>query len=251
MKRTLDLFVSLIALTILAAPLALLAFAVWLEDRHAPLYRGPRVGRGRNPKSAGRTFHMLKFRSMTPDAWKSGVNSTAAGDPRVTRIGRLLRRVKLDELPQLINVLLGDMALVGPHPQVPAEVSLYTPAECKLLTVRPGLTDLASIVFADEGEILADSPDPDLLYNQSIRPWKSRLALTYIEHASFWLDLRIVWLTLLAAVSRGRALRGVTRLLESWHAELVLLHVSRRDEPLLPWPPPGANEIVSRHAANA
>jgi lipopolysaccharide/colanic/teichoic acid biosynthesis glycosyltransferase len=245
MKRTLDISVSLIALIILAAPLALIAFAVWLEDRHAPIYNGPRVGRG------GGSFHMLKFRSMTPDAWKAGVNSTAAGDPRVTRIGRLLRRFKLDELPQLINVLLGDMALVGPRPQVPAEVNLYTQAERRLLAVRPGLTDLASIVFADEAEILAGSSDPDLLYNQSIRPWKSRLALIYIDHASLWLDLRIIRLTLLAAVSRGRALRGVTRLLESWHAELVLLHVSRRDEPLLPWPPPGATEIVSRRAAHA
>jgi lipopolysaccharide/colanic/teichoic acid biosynthesis glycosyltransferase len=245
MKRTLDIFMSLAALAILAAPLALIAFAVWLDDRHAPLYRGTRVGLG------GRSFHMLKFRSMTPDAWKSGVTSTASGDPRVTRIGRRLRRFKLDELPQLINVLLGDMTLVGPRPQVPAEVNLYTQKERRLLNVRPGLTDLASIVFADEAEILAGSPDPDLLYNQSIRPWKSRLALIYIDHASLWLDLRIVWLTLLAAVSRGRALRGVTRLLESWHAELVLLHVSRRDEPLLPWPPPGATEIVSRRAAHA
>jgi lipopolysaccharide/colanic/teichoic acid biosynthesis glycosyltransferase len=239
MKRTCDLLAGLIALTLLAVPLALLAFAVWLEDRHSPLYRAVRVGRGGSP------FRMLKLRSMRPDAWKSGVNSTASNDPRLTHLGAWLRRFKLDELPQLWNVLRGQMSLVGPRPQVAAEVALYTPAELRLLTVRPGVSDLASIVFADEAEILAGSPDPDLLYNQIVRPWKSRLALAYIDHASLSLDLRIILLTLLSACARGRALDGVTRLLESWNAELVLIHVSRRREPLPPWPPPGATEFVS------
>ena len=124
---------------------------------------------------------MLKFRTMIPDAWKSGVNSTAAGDRRITRVGALLRKAKLDELPQLWNVLKGDMSLVGPRPQVRAETDLYTSEERRMHSIRPGVTDLASIVFADEGEILAGSADPDLLYNQIIRPWKSRLALLYVD----------------------------------------------------------------------
>ncbi len=152
---------------------------------------------------------MIKFRSMTSDAWKSGVNSTAAGDARITRVGKWLRRWKLDELPQLLNVLSGDMSLVGPRPQVMAEVELYTEEEREMLTVRPGITDLASIVFADEGEILSGSRDPDLLYNQIIRPWKSRLALFHVEHRSFALDLEVLCLTgacaLLAPESFGRA----------------------------------------------
>jgi lipopolysaccharide/colanic/teichoic acid biosynthesis glycosyltransferase len=241
MKRTFDLLAALTALTILAVPLALIALAVWLEDRHSPLYRGARIGRGGSP------FRMLKFRSMHPEAWKSGVNSTASGDPRITGMGKLLRRAKLDELPQLWNVLIGQMSLAGPRPQVAAEVALYTQEERRLLAIRPGVTDLASIVFADEAEILAGSPDPDLLYNQIIRPWKSRLGLAYIDHASLPLDLRIILLTLLSACSRDRALDGVTGLLESWNSELVLIHVARRRDPLLAWPPPGATEIVSAY----
>ena len=109
---------------------------------------------------------MVKFRTMIPNAWKSGVNSTASGDARITRIGKFLRKGKLDELPQLWNVLIGDMSLVGPRPQVRADVTLYTSEEMRMLEARPGITDLASIVFADEGEILAGSSDPDLRYNQ-------------------------------------------------------------------------------------
>jgi lipopolysaccharide/colanic/teichoic acid biosynthesis glycosyltransferase len=241
MKRALDIFVSLFALVTLALPLALMALAVWLEDRHSPFYRGVRTGAG------GSRFGMLKFRSMRPDSWRSGVNSTASGDARMTRVGAVLRRFKLDELPQLVNVLRGDMSLAGPRPQVAAEVAIYTQEERRLLAIRPGVTDLASIVFADEAEILAGAPDPDLLYNQIIRPWKSRLALAYIDHASLPLDIRIILLTLLSACARARALDGVTQLLESWDTEPVLIHVSRRRGPLPPWPPPGATEIVSEY----
>ena len=141
-----------------AVPAArLIALAVWLEDRRSPWFRGVRVGRG------GRRFRMVKFRTMIPDAWKSGVSSTACGDRRITRVGKILRRAKLDELPQLWNVLTGDMSLVGPRPQVEPDAALYTAEERRLFDVRPGITDLASIVFADEGEILAGSADPDLV----------------------------------------------------------------------------------------
>jgi len=232
MKRLLDFVAALSGLALLALPLALIALAVYLEDRHSPFFFGPRVGLRR------RQFRMIKFRTMTPDAWKSGVNSTASGDRRITRVGRWLRHAKLDELPQLWNVLAGDMSLVGPRPQVAAEVNLYTLEECRMLEVRPGITDLASIVFADEGEILAGAPDPDLLYNQIIRPWKSRLALACIDHASRFIDVCIIGLTLLSPISRRQALHGVEKLLAAWRSEALLRRMASRREPLFAWPPP-------------
>ncbi|HEV2198921.1 MAG TPA: sugar transferase [Bryobacteraceae bacterium] len=241
MKRAMDIAVSLIGLVALAPLLAAIALTVWIGDRHAPFFRGVRVARG------GSVFHMLKFRSMRPDAWKTGVNSTAAEDPRVTGLGRVLRRCKLDELLQLWNVLTGDMSLVGPRPQAERDAALYTEEERRMLTVRPGITDLASIVFADEGEILAGSSDPDLRYNQVIRPWKSRLALLYVNHASLTADVRIVLLTALALVSRRRALGGVEGLLRSWAADPKLCAVAGRRRPLEPFPPPGASRIVERY----
>jgi lipopolysaccharide/colanic/teichoic acid biosynthesis glycosyltransferase len=199
----------------------------------------------------GGDFRMVKFRSMNPGAWKAGVNSTAAGDGRITRVGRFLRAAKFDELPQLWNVLTGDMSLVGPRPQVRTDANLYTPAEQEMLSVRPGITDLASIVFADEGEILGGSAHPDLLYNQIIRPWKSRLALLYVKRASFSTDLHILVLTALAAVDRKLALEGVAGILEEWDAGELLSTTARRTEPLRPYPPPGASTVVDTYPAFA
>jgi lipopolysaccharide/colanic/teichoic acid biosynthesis glycosyltransferase len=238
MKRIFDCALALAGQLALGPVLAAIAVAVWLEDRHSPFYCGTRIGRG------GGGFRMIKFRTMKPDAWRSGVNSTAQGDARITRVGKWLRKAKLDELPQLWNVLTGDMSLVGPRPQVPTEVDLYTAEERRMLSVRPGVTDLASIVFADEGQILAGSSDPDLLYNQVIRPWKSRLALLYVDHRSFSGDLRIVILTALALISRRRALGGVSRMLESWNAEEMLRRVVVRREPLIAYPPPHSLSLV-------
>jgi lipopolysaccharide/colanic/teichoic acid biosynthesis glycosyltransferase len=241
MKRAFDAVCSLAGLVMLAPLLILIAAAVWVEDRHSPLFCGTRLARG------GGEFRMVKFRTMVPDAWKTGVNSTAAGDRRITRVGALLRRTKLDELPQLWNVLWGDMSLVGPRPQVAAEVSLYTPVERGMLEARPGITDLASIVFADEGEILAGSDHPDLLYNQIIRPWKSRLALAWKEHSNLAWDLLIIGWTLVAAVSREPALRGAARILDAWDVEPMLARMARRRDPLVAWPPPGGTQIVAAY----
>jgi len=116
-----------------------------------------------------------------------------------------------------------------------------------MLSVRPGMTDLASIVFSDEGQILAGADDPDLLYNQIIRPWKSRLALAYLDHASRMVDVRILGITILAAVSRRRALRAVGRLIESWNLDPLLRRMAARNEPLIAWPPPGSHEIASEY----
>ena len=182
---------------------------------------------------------------MVVNADRIGGSSTAATDRRITPVGRLVRAYKLDELVQLWNVLRGDMSLVGPRPQVLTDARLYTEAEKGMLTIRPGITDLASIVFADEGEILAGSEDPDLRYNQVIRPWKSRLALLYVQHRSFVGDAGIILLTIVALVHRRLALRGVRGLLRRWHADRLLMRMALRREPLMPCRPPGAYEAVS------
>jgi lipopolysaccharide/colanic/teichoic acid biosynthesis glycosyltransferase len=245
LKRAFDIVSALSGLLLVSPALALAAVAVWLEDRRSPFFFGVRVARG------GGDFRMVKFRTMVKDAWRTGVNSTSASDRRITRVGRWLRRAKLDELPQLWNVLVGDMSLVGPRPQVRADASLYTSEEREMLNVRPGVTDLASIVFADEGEILAGAADPDLLYNQIIRPWKSRMALLYVERRTFFGDLRIIGLTLLAAFDRERALAGVARILAVWGAEEHVVRIARRKGTLPAGPPPGAAEIVACYPGRA
>lgn len=237
-KRLLDVAVALIGL-VLAAPLLLLVmFLVWLHDHHSPFYIAPRVGRD------GQLFRMVKLRSMRIGADHSGVDSTSAGDNRITAVGQFIRRYKLDEVMQLWNVLKGQMSLVGPRPNVERETRLYTQEELKLLSVKPGITDYASIVFADEGEILREEADADLAYNQLIRPWKSRLGLFYIDRATLFLDIRLVILTGLAMVSRPRALRAVAQDLRRRGAAQDLARISLRQERLVPEPPPGATVIV-------
>lgn len=238
MKRFFDICVSLIGFTLASPILAPIMLVVFLQDFHSPLYLAPRVGRG------GRDFIVVKLRSMSVGADITGVDSTAQDDPRITRVGRLIRSYKLDELTQLWNVLIGQMSLVGPRPQVRRDVDLYTDAEMELLAVRPGITDLASIVFADEGNILEGREDPDLAYNQLIRPWKSRLALINVQHSSVILDLRVIALTALAVVSRDRALAGVHKILKKLDVDQEIITVALRNNPLEPTPPPGASAIV-------
>jgi lipopolysaccharide/colanic/teichoic acid biosynthesis glycosyltransferase len=239
MKRLLDIVASVAGLALGSVILVPAMVAVWLQDRHSPFYVAPRVGRGGVP------FRMVKLRSMMARADATGVLSTAGNDPRITAVGRFVRRWKLDELTQLWNVLKGDMSLVGPRPQVLPDVALYTAEEREMLTVRPGITDLASIVFADEGEILRGAHDPDLRYNQVIRPWKSRLALLYVRRGqTVPTDLRLVWLTVLTIVARPRALAGVAALVRSLGGDEELARVALRVDPLREAPPPGAPEVV-------
>ncbi|MBN1992363.1 MAG: polysaccharide biosynthesis protein [Anaerolineae bacterium] len=242
LKRLFDIVMSLSGL-LLTSPLLLpVMLLVWLQDYHSPFYIASRVGRD------GRTFMMIKLRSMVTGADKSKVDSTSASDPRITPIGKFIRAYKLDELTQLLNVLKGDMSLVGPRPNVKRETDLYTQAERELLSVRPGITDIASIVFSDEGDILKDSADPDLDYNQLIRPWKSRLGLIYVQHSSFLLDLKLIFLTAVAIVSQEKALNGVQKILNNLNADAMLKRVAQRKEPLKPYPPPGAKEIVTKRS---
>lgn len=236
-KRLMDITVSAAGLIIFFPLLLPITIAVWMYDWHSPFYVAERVGRG------GRLFRMVKLRSMVVN--RSTVDSTAADDPRITPIGRFIRRYKIDELSQLLNVLKGDMSLVGPRPNVKRETDLYTAEEKKLLSVKPGITDLASIVFSDEGDILAGQRDPDIAYNQLIRPWKSRLGLVYVEHQNLWIDIQILALTALSILHRPAALRGVVNILSRLGAPPELKEVASRKVPLRPTPPPGSNRVVT------
>jgi lipopolysaccharide/colanic/teichoic acid biosynthesis glycosyltransferase len=238
-KRALDVLGSAFGLIVAAPVLLPVMLLVWLQDFHSPFYIAPRVGKG------GRNFRMVKLRSMVMNADRSGVDSTSARDPRITSLGQFIRRYKLDELTQLWNVLKGDMSLVGPRPNVKRETDLYTTVEQGLLGVAPGITDFASIVFADEGDILKNEPDPDIAYNQIIRPWKSRLGLFYIEHRSLALDVQLLLLTVRAIVGREGALQSVSRLLQDLGADSGLCRVALRLDRLRPTPPPGATEVVT------
>jgi lipopolysaccharide/colanic/teichoic acid biosynthesis glycosyltransferase len=189
-KRTLDLVAAGLGL-VLASPL-FLALAVWIKlDSKGPVfYRGLRVGR------RGRTFRIFKFRSMVVDADRIGGPTTSDDDPRVTRPGAFIRKYKVDELGQLLNVLAGHMSLVGPRPDVPSEVSKLSPDQRALiLSVRPGMTDRASIAFHNEGEIVKGHADAHAAYETLIRPRKIELQEAYVREASFWTDARILWTT--------------------------------------------------------
>ncbi len=243
-KRIVDVTAAMLGLILTSPVLAVVGTVIWLQDFRSPFYVAPRVGRG------GKLFRMVKFRSMVTKADRSEVDSTAADDPRITAVGRFIRRFKLDELPQLWNVALGAMSFVGPRPNVERETASYTEEENQLLQVRPGITDLASIVFADEGDILRGSKAPDLAYNQLIRPWKSRLSLLYVQAAGRpWLDLRILWLTVLSALNRTRALNGVAAIVERLGGSDELVRVARRAGPLRVAPPPGATEVVTNRTS--
>jgi lipopolysaccharide/colanic/teichoic acid biosynthesis glycosyltransferase len=190
-KRAFDFVVALMALIVLSPLMLLIATWIRLGSRGPILYRAPRVARG------GGTFTMLKFRTMVVDADR-GASSTGADDPRITTVGKLLRRVKMDELPQFINVLRGEMSFVGPRPQVRWAVDLYTQSERHILSVRPGITDYASLKYRNEGEILKGSTDPDKDYLEKIAPGKSKLALMYIHNMSLPVDVKIITATALS-----------------------------------------------------
>jgi lipopolysaccharide/colanic/teichoic acid biosynthesis glycosyltransferase len=214
-------------------------YLVYRQDKRSPFYIAPRVGKNEA------VFNMIKLRSMSVNADKSGVDSTSVDDVRITPIGHKIRKYKLDEFTQLWNVLTGDMSLVGPRPNVKSGVDLYTDIENKLLSVRPGITDFSSIVFSDESEILEGKEDPDLSYNQLIRPWKSRLGLAYIENKSIFLDIQIIFYTVIAIISKPRALIWVVKTLNNLNVDSDTVRVSKREVDLYPFPPPGSNVIIT------
>ena len=232
-KRTFDFVVSVSAIIMLFPVLLLLCLAIWLQDFSSPIYLSRRAGQN------GKEFKMFKLRSMVANAENSGVLSTSSNDKRITPLGHFVRRFKFDEILQLINVIKGDMSLVGPRPNVIDEVKLYTSIEKGLLSVRPGITDLASIVFSDEGEILRESIDPDRDYMRLIRPGKSELGIFYVENKNIFLDFQIVILTLLNLFSRKSALHRISRILISNNAPQSLSTLALRNSSLEPRDPPG------------
>ena len=239
MKRIFDLSVSLI-LTIAVFPyIGIVLFLVWIQDFKNPFYLAPRVSKN------GGLFTMIKVRSMIVNADKNKIDSTKSDDPRITRVGRFVRKFKIDELGQIINVIKGDMSLVGPRPQVSRDVDLYSDEEKLLLSVKPGITDFASIVFSDEGEILEGAEDPDLLYNQIIRPWKSRLCIIYIKNKSLFLDIKLIILTGIVIFSRNLALSMIKSIISNFTNDENLIKVTSREIDPFPYPPPGLEEIVT------
>lgn len=195
MKRLFDFISSFIGLVLLSPLLVFISIWIRRDSKGPVFYRGLRVGKN------GQPLRIFKFRTMVENADKIGGPSSAEDDPRITQIGKFLRKYKLDELPQLMNVLKGEMSLVGPRPEVPSEVATYSEEEKKILSVRPGITDLASLKFHNEGEILKGSSDPHQTYREKIRPEKLRLALHYVHHHSLVTDLKIILKTLKTILS--------------------------------------------------
>jgi lipopolysaccharide/colanic/teichoic acid biosynthesis glycosyltransferase len=195
-KRVCDLCISSLALIVLWPVMVALAVAIKLADGGPVFYRGVRVGAGGVP------FCIFKFRTMIVNADRLGGSSTANDDPRITRIGSKLRKAKLDELPQLLNVLRGDMSLVGPRPEVEEYVRLFSEEERAILTVKPGITDWATLENSDEGALLAGRTDAERVYLDEIRPQKLRLQIAYVRQRSLWVDLTILFRTLAIIVTR-------------------------------------------------
>src|SRR5215469_14148548 len=188
-KRLFDITLAALMLVLVSPLLAFVAVAIKISSPGPVLYRGIRVGLD------GRLFAMLKFRTMVANAESLGGSATAADDPRITRIGKFLRRYKLDELPQLINVLIGEMSFVGPRPEVQKYVDFYSPEENVILSLRPGITDWASIWNSNEAAVLEGSRDPEKTYEELIRPTKLALQLLYVRNHSWFVDAKILFHT--------------------------------------------------------
>lgn len=186
-KRAFDILCSFLGLTVLSPVLLVVSVLVAVTSPGGVFFRQERIGKD------GRPFHIFKFRSMRKD--NAGLKITTGNDSRITPVGRFLRKSKIDELPQLINVLVGDMSFVGPRPEVADYVNLYTPYQRQVLLVRPGITGLASIRFRNENDLLTASDDPNRTYVEQIMPRKIDLDLEYIPHASVFYDIKLIFQT--------------------------------------------------------
>ena len=191
-KRIFDIIVSLLGLIVLSPGMLILAMMIKLDSSGPVFYRGARVGK------KGKIFHIFKFRTMVQDAENIGGSSTSDDDSRITDIGKVLRKYKLDEMPQLIDVFRGKMSIVGPRPEVEHYVNMFTDEEKVILDVHPGITDWATLWNPDEGALLAGSTDPERTYMEEIRPEKIKLQLKYIKERSFFSDIKIIFLTIKA-----------------------------------------------------
>lgn len=189
-KRTFDILFAGAGLIVLSPILVLAAAMVKLDSRGPVFFRQERIGKG------FRTFHIYKIRTMSQKELVDGPLVTVKGDPRITRVGRILRKTKMDELPQLINVLMGDMSVVGPRPEVRQYVDLFTKDYVEILKIRPGITDLASLEYRDEESVLRQWENPDQAYVSQVLPAKIRLAKEYIERSSLIFDIKLILRTL-------------------------------------------------------
>ncbi len=189
MKRLFDIFVSGIGLICLSPMLLIVAIWIKLDSPGPVFYRQVRVGR------YNKDFRIFKFRSMRIGSDKGSLVTIGGRDPRITRSGYLIRKFKIDELPQLINVLIGDMSLVGPRPEVRHYVNYWTPEQMHVLDVRPGITDPASIKYRNENELLEKAEDPEKYYIEVIMQEKIKLYLEYAEKSSFWYDIKLIFQT--------------------------------------------------------
>ena len=196
LKRIFDIAAALILLILLAIPMAVIAVLIRKDSEGPVFYRQVRIGRG------GKPFRIFKFRSMVTDADKKGLAITVGRDSRITRVGAILRKTKLDELAQLLNVLAGQMSFVGPRPEVERYVRLYTPYQRQVLLVRPGITDYASIAYRNENDLLAGAEDPEKTYIEQIMPDKIELNMKYLREISPLADIRLILKTV-AAVVKG------------------------------------------------
>lgn len=192
LKRLFDVFFSIFGLLITLPLLLIIALFIKLKSPGPVFYKAERVGKGE------KKFKMYKFRSMIVRADKIGGPSTSEDDPRLTKIGKFLKKFQLDEIPQLINILKSEMSFVGPRPEVPFYVDMMTEEEKNIiLSIRPGMTDIASLWNFHEGEVLKGSEDPEKTYMEKIRPEKIRLQIEYVKNRSFWLDIKIITKTIL------------------------------------------------------
>lgn len=189
MKRLFDIIASGLGLIVMSPLFVILAIWIKTDSKGPVFYRQTRVGRG------NKDFQLYKFRSMRPDSDKLGLITVGGRDPRVTRSGYYIRKYKLDEFPQLINVFIGDMSLVGPRPEVRKYVDMYTTEQMRVLSVRPGITSLASIRYRNENDILAATDDPDRCYIEQVMPDKLAIDLEYVDRATLWNDIKLIFST--------------------------------------------------------
>ncbi|MFA5781803.1 MAG: sugar transferase [Bacteroidales bacterium] len=197
MKRLFDIIFSFVGLAIFSPFILIISLIIKLNDSGPIFYMASRVGLN------GKLFRMFKFRTMVVNADKIGASSTTNSDPRITGIGGFLRKYKLDEIPQLINVFTGEMSIVGPRPEVKYFTDMFTEEEKAILSVKPGITDWASVWNSDEGKILEGADDPDKAYMKLIWPEKKRLQLKYVNDHSFFTDIKIIFLTLRAVLFKN------------------------------------------------
>jgi lipopolysaccharide/colanic/teichoic acid biosynthesis glycosyltransferase len=193
-KRVFDFLFSFIGIVLLAPVMLLLALLINIDSKGGVFYKQVRIGKNQKP------FKLYKFRSMSTDADKKGLLTVGNKDSRITKIGYYLRKYKLDELPQLINVLKGDMSVVGPRPEVEKYVKLYNQQQLMVFDVKPGITDWASIKYVNENEILAKSNQPEKTYIEEIMPAKLKLNLEYVKNNNVLIDIKIILLTIKAII---------------------------------------------------